>query len=95
MVMLGDASPAFVAKLSPVDAEITTRSRYFRVQLPSYLEQQRISIFEHCPLPPVLLPIVADYVATTAEDMRTHGLRVEATTSNPMAGADEDALVPL
>jgi ankyrin repeat protein len=55
MVMLGDAPPAFVAKLSPAHAEITTRGRNYRAQLPSYLEQQRASVIEHCPLPPVLL----------------------------------------
>jgi hypothetical protein len=82
MVMLEDAPPAFVAKLSPAHAEITTRGRYFRAQLPSYLEQQRASVFEHCLLPPVLLPIVAEYVATTPEDMWTHGLRVEATDAS-------------
>jgi hypothetical protein len=82
MVMLEDAPPTFVAKLFPAHAEIITRGRYFRAQLPSYLEQQRASVFEHCPLPPVLLPIVAEYVATAPEDMWTHGLRVEATDAS-------------
>jgi hypothetical protein len=82
MAMLDDAPPAFVAKLSPAHAEITTKGRYFRAQLPSHLEQQRASVFEHCPLPPVLLPIVAEYAATTPDDIWTYGLRVEATASN-------------
>jgi hypothetical protein len=30
MAMLGDAPPAFVAKLSPEHAELTTRGRHFR-----------------------------------------------------------------
>jgi hypothetical protein len=77
MVMLGDAPPAFVAKLSPPHAEIITRGRYFRAQLPSYLEQQRASVFAHCLLPPVLLPLIAEYAATTPEDMWADGLRVE------------------
>jgi hypothetical protein len=76
MVMLDDAPLAFVAKLSPANAELTTRGRYFRAQLPSYLEQQRASVFKHCPLPPVLQSIVADYAVTTPEDMWADGLRV-------------------
>jgi ankyrin repeat protein len=75
MVMLGDAPPAFAAKLSPAHAEITTRGEDYRAQLPSYLEQQRASVF-HCPLPPVLQSIVADYAVTTPEDMWANGLRV-------------------
>jgi hypothetical protein len=39
LVMLDDAPPAFVAESSPANAEMTTRGRYFRVQLPSYLEE--------------------------------------------------------
>jgi hypothetical protein len=79
MVMLDDAPPAFVAKLSSAYTKISTRGRLFRVHLPSYLEQQRASVFEHCPLPPVLLPIVAGYAPTTPEDMWTYGLRVQAS----------------
>jgi ankyrin repeat protein len=78
MVMLDNSPPAFVAKLSPANAELATRGRYFRAQLPSYLEQQRASVIEHCPLPPVLLPIVVEYSATTPEDMWTDGLHVQA-----------------
>jgi ankyrin repeat protein len=69
MVMLDDAPPAFVAKLSTAHAELTTRGRHLRTQLPSHLEQQRASVLKHCPLPAVLLPIVAEYAATTPEDM--------------------------
>jgi hypothetical protein len=76
MVMLDDAPPDFVAELSSANAELTSRGRQYRAQLPSYLEQQRASVVEHCPLPPVLLPIVAEYAATTAEDMWTDGLRI-------------------
>jgi hypothetical protein len=82
MVMLDDAPPAFMAKLSPAHAELTSRGRDFRSQLPSYLEEQRASVLEHCPLPPVLLPIVAEYAATTPEDMWADGLRVEATDAS-------------
>jgi hypothetical protein len=56
MVMLDDAPPTFVDTLFPAHAEITTWGRHFRAQLPSYLEQQRASVFEHCSLPGVLLP---------------------------------------
>jgi ankyrin repeat protein len=80
--MLGDAPVAFVAKLSPAHTELTTRGRQYRAQLSSYLEQQRATVVAHCPLFPVLLPIVADYAATTPEDMWTDGLRVEATASD-------------
>jgi hypothetical protein len=79
MVMLGDAPPSFVANLSPAYAKLTTKGRQYRAQLPSFLEQQRASVFEHCCLPPVLLPIVAEYAVTTPEDMWTDGLRVEPT----------------
>jgi hypothetical protein len=78
MLMLGYTPPAFAAKLSPAHAELATRGRHFRVQLLLYLEQQRASVFENCPLPPVLLPIVAGYAATTSDDMWTDGLRVQA-----------------
>jgi hypothetical protein len=69
MVMLDEAPPTFVADLSPTNADITSRGRYLRAQLPSYLEQQRASVVENCPLPPVLLPIVAEFAATTPDDM--------------------------
>jgi hypothetical protein len=98
MVMLDDAPPTFVVKVSPAQAEITERGRDFRAQLPSYLEQQRALVFDHSPLPPVLLPIVSEYAATTPEDMWIYGLRVEAyrpKRRRAIAGADEDAEVPL
>jgi hypothetical protein len=84
LLALQGADPVTLASLLKVmvmlrDAEITTRGRYFRAQLSSYLEQQRSSVVEHCPLPSVLLPIVADYAPTTPEDMWTDGLRIEAT----------------
>jgi hypothetical protein len=78
MVMLDDAPPAFVAKLSPVHTELTARGRQYRAQLPSYLEKQRASVFERCPLPAVLLPLIAEYAATTPEDVWTDGLRIHA-----------------
>jgi ankyrin repeat protein len=40
IVMLQDAPAAFITKLSPQHADICTRGRQFRAQLPSYLEQQ-------------------------------------------------------
>jgi hypothetical protein len=49
MVMLGDAPPKFVAKLSQAHAEIAARGQQYRVQLPSYLEQQRAMVVAHCP----------------------------------------------
>jgi hypothetical protein len=79
MVILDDAPPAFVANLSAASARLATRGRHYRAQLPSYLEQQQASVVEHCPLPGVLLTIVAEYAATTPEDMWTDGLRIEAT----------------
>jgi hypothetical protein len=77
MVMLDDAPPAFVAKLSPAHAELATRGRHFRAQLPSYLEQQRALVVAHCPLPAVLQPLVGAYAATTPEDMWADGLRIQ------------------
>jgi hypothetical protein len=78
MVMLDDAPPEFVANLSPVHAELSTRGRHLRAQLPSYLEQQWAMVIEHCPIPTVLQSIVSAYVKTTPADMWTDGLRVEA-----------------
>jgi hypothetical protein len=68
----------FVAKLSPVNAELATRGRQLRAQLPAYLEQQRALAIAHCPLPAVLQPIVYGLAAPTPEDMWTKGLRVRA-----------------
>jgi ankyrin repeat protein len=76
MVMLADAPPDFVAKLSPAHAELATRGFQFRAQLHSYLKQQRALVVAHCPLPAVLQPIVFGLAAPTPEDMWTEGLRV-------------------
>jgi hypothetical protein len=81
MVMLEDAPEYFTDVLSLHNvkfAEIATRGRQLRSQLPSYLEQQRASVIAHCPLPTVLRPLVAEYAVITPEDMWTYGLRVEA-----------------
>ena len=80
MVMLEDAPADFIARLSPHDAELCTRGRQSRAQLPSCREQQRAAVVAHCPLPAVLLPLVvsAAYAATTPEDMWADGLRVRA-----------------
>jgi hypothetical protein len=100
MVMLDDAPPYFVAKLSYAHAEIATRGRQYRVQLPSYLEQQRAMVVAHCPLPAVLQPLVGAYAALTLEDMCAGGLRVQQVDrpKRPrmmMAGADSDAEVQI
>jgi hypothetical protein len=78
MVMLEDAPVIFTARMSPQDADICTRGRQLRAQLPSYLEQQRAAVVAHCPLPAVLRPVVAVYAVTTPEDMWADGLRVQA-----------------
>jgi hypothetical protein len=77
MVMLDDAPADFIAKLSPHDAELCTRGRLLRAQLPSYLEQQRAAVVAHCFLPAVLQSLIAVYATTTPEDMWADGLRVE------------------
>jgi hypothetical protein len=76
MGLLADAPPDFVAKLSSTHAELTTRGRQLRAQLPLYLEQQRALVVAHCPLPAALQPIVYGFVAPTPEDMWAEGLRV-------------------
>jgi hypothetical protein len=83
IVMLGDAPADFFNGIFPSQAEICTRGRQFRAQLPSYLEQQRAVVVAHCPLPGVLQrcklqSLVAEYAATTPEDMWADGLRVQA-----------------
>jgi hypothetical protein len=80
MVMLEDVPEHFtdVLSLNVKLAEIATRGRQLRSQLPSYLEQQRASVIAHCPLPKVLQSLVAEYAVITPEDMWTDGLRVEA-----------------
>jgi hypothetical protein len=74
MVLHGDAPPEFIAKLSSPQAQIWTRGDHLRRQLPAYLKQQRLSIVAHCPLPRVLLPLVAEYAAPTSEDVWTDRL---------------------
>jgi hypothetical protein len=76
MVLLADAPPDFVAKLSPVHAKLATRGRQLRAQLPSYLEQQWALVVAHCPLPAALQPIVFGLAAPTPENMWTEGLHV-------------------
>jgi ankyrin repeat protein len=76
MVLHDDAPLEFIARLSPQQAEIWKRGEQLRRQLPAYLEQQRLFIVAHCPLPGVLLPLVAEYAAPTSEDMWTDGLSV-------------------
>jgi hypothetical protein len=78
MVMLSDAPQAFISSLVPEQAELCTRGRQLRVQLPFYLDEQRISVDSHCPLPGVLRSLVAEYAATTTEDMWNDGLYVRA-----------------
>jgi hypothetical protein len=81
MVMLDDAPQFFLSLLTlltPHHAELYTRGRQHRAQLPSYLEQQLAIIIEHCPVPTVLQSLVAEYAATTPEDMWTDGLRIQA-----------------
>lgn len=50
------------------------RDQRLQVQLPSYLEQQRAEVVAHCPLPAVLLHLVAAYAAATMDDMWAHEL---------------------
>jgi regulation of enolase protein 1 (concanavalin A-like superfamily) len=88
MVMLDDAPPYFVAKLSQAHAEIAARGQQYRVQLPAYFEQQRAMVVAHCPLPAVLQPLVGAYAATTPEDMWADGLRVQAPLTQATANDD-------
>jgi hypothetical protein len=76
MVMLDDAPATFMEEMSPLDAEICRRGKQLRAQLPSYVEHQRATIVIQCSLPAVLQCIVAQYTATTPEDMSMDGLRV-------------------
>jgi hypothetical protein len=86
MVILEDAPAGFIVRLSTKHAEICTRGRQLREELPSYLEKQRAVVVTHCPLPVVLQSIVAAYAATTPEDMWTDGLRVQAPRSREKGG---------
>jgi hypothetical protein len=90
MVMLEDAPESFCVGLSLHNAtlaEISTRGRQLRTQLPSYLEQQQASIVTHCPLPTVLQLLVAEYAVVVPEDMWTDGLRVKAPRAKRVRGA--------
>jgi hypothetical protein len=78
MVILEDAPAGFIVRLSAKHADICTRGRQLREELPFYMEQQRATVVAHCPLPVVLQSIVVVYAATTPEDMWTDGLRVQA-----------------
>jgi hypothetical protein len=69
MVLLGDAPPDFIAKLSPHNAEIATQGRQIRALRPLYLERQQASISAQCSLPTVLQSIVTAYASPTPEDM--------------------------
>jgi hypothetical protein len=78
MVMLEDTPADFVDDALPQHADICTRGRKLRAQLPSFLEQQRAAVVAHCSLPDVLQSLVAAYAVTTPEDMWADGLRVQA-----------------
>jgi hypothetical protein len=77
--VLGEAPPAFEAKLSPENSELSTQGCYFHAQLPTYtfLEWQRAQVVEKCPLPAVLQYIVADYAAANPKDLWAGGLRTQ------------------
>jgi hypothetical protein len=94
MVMLDDAPADFIAKLSPRSADICTRGRQLRAQLPSYLEQQRAAVAAHCSLPAVLQSLVATYAATTLDDMWTDGLRVQAPRAREAGKAERKDAPP-
>jgi hypothetical protein len=81
VVMLEDAPAIFTARMTPQHAELCTRGRLLRAQLPSYLEQQRAAVVAHCPLPAVLHTVVATYAVTTPEDMWADGLPVKAPSA--------------
>jgi hypothetical protein len=96
IVLLADAPHDFVARLSPAHAELVTRGRQLRAQLPSYLEQQRALVVARCPLPAALQPIVYGLAAPTPEDMWTEGLRVRTPRSKRQrAEVEEAGSVPL
>jgi hypothetical protein len=93
MVMLSDTPQAIISLLAPPQAELCTWGRQLRAQLPSYLEQQRAFVIFHSPLPDVLRSLVAEYAATTAEDMWKDGLHARAPRAKrPRAAlaADDD-----
>jgi hypothetical protein len=63
------ALPAFADQLSPQHAEICTRGRQLRAQLPAYMEHQEASVGAHCPLPAVLEAMVTAYALPTHGDL--------------------------
>jgi hypothetical protein len=74
MVMLDDAPAGFADDALPQHADICTRGRQLRTQLPYFLEQQRATVVAQCPLPAVLQSLVVAYAITTPEDMWVDGL---------------------
>jgi hypothetical protein len=70
IVLLSDAPPDFIAKLSLENTQIMTLGRQIRVLRPSYLEQHKV-LKSTGPLPSVLQSIVATYAEPTPKDMRT------------------------
>jgi hypothetical protein len=90
MVMLDNAPAYFIARLGQKHADICTRGRQLRAQLPAYLEQQRAQIIAHCALPDVLQPLVIGYAATTPEDMWADGLRIKAPKAKRARAGEGD-----
>jgi hypothetical protein len=73
MTLLGDAPADFIVKLLPPHAELATRGRQLRAQLPMYLGLQRAAVVTHCPLIAALRPLVLAYAAPTTSDIWTDG----------------------
>jgi hypothetical protein len=76
--LLGSAPPRFVVKLSSKQAQLVAKGQRLRMQLPSYLGEQKFVLFEHCPLPNVLQALVVAYATPTRQDVWTDGLHVRA-----------------
>jgi hypothetical protein len=76
MVLIVDAPPDFIAKMTPHDAKIALWGRRIRILRPLYLKQQEASIEALCPLPTVLHSIVAAYAEPTPECMWTEWARL-------------------
>jgi hypothetical protein len=79
MVLLEDAPADFKARLSPQHAELATRGKLLRAQLPIYLEQQRAAVVNHSPLPAVLQSLVVAYAVPTPGDKWKYGLETKDT----------------
>jgi hypothetical protein len=77
IMVLYAAPPSNFARISmsTVHFMIVERGALLRAAKPSYVEQQRALIADHCPLPAVLLPCVASYPAPTHDDMWTDWAR--------------------